>query len=151
MLALLRIKIHCTYRSIIGVPQVAHTVKNCLQWGRSRFDPWIGKIPCRREWPPALVFLPGKSHGQKKLAGYSPWGCRVGYYWATNNFTCLLAQMVKNLLAMQETWVWSLGLEDPLEREMSTHSSILAWRILSTEEPGRLPLLELQSPIRLSN
>ena len=40
-----------------------------------------------------------------------------------------MAQMVKNLLAMQETWVRSLGLEDPLEKEMATHSSILAWDI----------------------
>ena len=39
---------------------------------------------------------------------------------------------------MQETWVWSLGQEDPLEKEMATHSSILAWEIPWTEEPGRL-------------
>ena len=46
--------------------------------------------------------------------------------------------MVKNLLAMRETWVRSLGREDPLEKGMATHSSILAWRIPWTEEPGRL-------------
>ena len=50
----------------------------------------------------------------------------------------LKTQLVKNLPAMQETWVQSLGLEDPLEKEMATHSSILAWRIPWTEEPGRL-------------
>ena len=50
----------------------------------------------------------------------------------------LMAQMVKNLPAMQETWVQSPGLEDPLEKDMATHSSILVWRILWTEEPGRL-------------
>ena len=50
----------------------------------------------------------------------------------------LVAQMVKNLLAMQETWVWSLGWEDPLEKGMVTHSSILVWRIPWTEEPGGL-------------
>ena len=48
-----------------------------------------------------------------------------------------VAQMVKNLSAMQETWVWSLGWEDPLEKEMATHSSIFAWRLPRTEEPGR--------------
>ena len=48
----------------------------------------------------------------------------------------LLAQMVNNLPAMQETWVRSLGLKDPLEKEMATHSTILAWRIPWTEEPG---------------
>ena len=48
--------------------------------------------------------------------------------------------MVKNLPAVQETQVQSLGQEDPLEKEMSTHSSILAWEILWTEEPGRLSI-----------
>ena len=50
----------------------------------------------------------------------------------------LVAQMVKTLPAMQETWVQSLGWDDPLEKEMETHSSILAWRIPRTEERGRL-------------
>ena len=49
-----------------------------------------------------------------------------------------MAQLVKNLPAVQETWVQSLGWEDPLEKEMATHSSILAWRIPWTEDPGRL-------------
>ena len=52
--------------------------------------------------------------------------------------TSLVAQTVKNLPVMQETWVRSLDWEDPLEEEMATHSSILAWRILWTEEPGGL-------------
>ena len=50
----------------------------------------------------------------------------------------LMAQMVKNPPAMQETLVWFLGREDPLEKEMATHSSILAWNIQWTEEPGVL-------------
>ena len=49
-----------------------------------------------------------------------------------------VAQMVKNLSAMQETWVWSLGWEDTLEKRVATHFSILAWRIPWTEDPGRL-------------
>ena len=49
-----------------------------------------------------------------------------------------MAQRVKRLPAMQETWVPSLGQEDPLEKEMATHSSILAWKIPWTEKPGRL-------------
>ena len=49
-----------------------------------------------------------------------------------------MAQTVKNLPAMQETWVQSLGREDALEKGMATHSSILAWRIPWTEEPGEL-------------
>ena len=48
-----------------------------LQWrilGRCGFDPWVGKIPWRKAWQPTPVFLPGESHGQRNLAGYSPWG-----------------------------------------------------------------------------
>ena len=55
-----------------------------------------------------------------------------------------VAQMVKCLLAMQETQVRSLVWEDPLEKEMATHSSTLAWKILWTEEPGRLHSMGLQ-------
>ena len=56
-----------------------------------------------------------------------------------------MAQMVKNLPAMQETQVRSLRQEDPLEKEMATHSSILAWRIPWTEEPGGLQSMRLQT------
>ena len=52
--------------------------------------------------------------------------------------TSLVAQMVKCLPTMQKTWVQSLGWEDPLEKEMATHSSISAWKIPWTEELGRL-------------
>jgi len=57
---------------------------------------------------------------------------------------CMVAQRLKHLPAMWETWVWSLGREDPLEKEMATHSSILAWRIPWTEEPGGLQSTGLQ-------
>ena len=55
-----------------------------------------------------------------------------------------MAQMIKCLPAMRETWVRSLGWEDLLEKEMTTHFSILAWRIPWTEEPGGLQSMELQ-------
>ena len=55
-----------------------------------------------------------------------------------------MAQRVKNLPAMQETWVRFLGWEDPLEKEMATHSGILAWKIPGMEEPGRLQYMGLQ-------
>ena len=55
-----------------------------------------------------------------------------------------MAEMVKNLPAMWETWVRSLGQEDPLEKGLATHSSILAWRIPWTGEPGGLPSMGLQ-------
>ena len=59
------------------------------------------------------------------------------YIFKIQRASSLVAQLVKNLTAMQETWIQSLGWEDPLEKEMTTHSSILAWRIPWTEELGR--------------
>ena len=49
-------------------------VKNLPKCRRPRFDPWVGKIPRRRQRQPTPVFLPKESHGQRSLAGYSPWG-----------------------------------------------------------------------------
>ena len=82
---------------ILGLPWWLNWWRICLQCRRPGFDPWVGKIPWRRERLPTRASL--------------------------------VAQLVKNLLAMWETWVWSLGWEDPLEKGKVTHSSILAWRI----------------------
>ena len=68
---------------------------------------------------------PGSFHGDE--IGYP-----LQFSWAS-----LVAQIVKNLPAVQETWVQFLGQEDPLEKGMATHSSILTWRMPWTEEPGR--------------
>ena len=55
-------------------------VKNLLQCREPGFDPWAGKIPWKRKWEPTPIFLPGKSHRQRSLEGYSPWGSqRVGH------------------------------------------------------------------------
>ena len=59
--------------------------------------------------------------------------------------------MVKNLPAMQETLVQSLSCEDPLEEEMATHSSFLAWEIPLTEEPSRLQIMGSQNNLTLNN
>ena len=65
--------------------------------------------------------------------------------------TSLVAQTVKRLPTMWETRVRSLGWEDPLEKEMATHSSSLAWKILWTEEPGSLQSMGSQSRTRLND
>ena len=62
----------------------------------------------------------------------------------TLNLSFLVAQLVKNLPAMQETWDQYLGQEDPLEKEMAAHSSTLAWKIPWIVEPGKLPFVGLQ-------
>ena len=71
--------------------------------------------------------IPGSGRSPGEGIGYP-----LQYSWAS-----LVAQMVKNLPAMQENWVRYVNWEDPLEEVMETHSNILAWRILWTEEPGR--------------
>ena len=48
----------------------------CLQCGRPGFDPWVGKIPWRRQWQPTMILLPGKSHGRRSLVSYSTWDCK---------------------------------------------------------------------------
>ena len=91
--------------------------------------------------------LPGSSAGKESTCstgdpssipglGRSP-GEGIGYP-LQYSWVSLVAQTIKNPPAMQETWVRSLGWEDPLERGMATHSSIFAWRIPRTEEPGGL-------------
>ena len=62
----------------------------------------------------------------------------------SKGWASLVAQRVKHLPAMRETWVWSLGQEDPLEKEMVTHSSTLAWKIPWMEQPERLQPMGLQ-------
>ena len=69
--------------------------------------------------------------------------CLAKKEWGTTDFS-LIAQSIKNLPAVQETQVRSLGQDDPLENEMATHSSILAWIILWTKEPGELQSMGLQ-------
>ena len=55
---------------------MAQMVKCLPAMQETGFDPWIGKIPWRRKWHPTPVLLPGKSHGQRSLMDYSPWGCK---------------------------------------------------------------------------
>ena len=73
------------------------------------------------------------SRGSSRSKDWTHISCVSGIAGAS-----LVAQSVKNLPVVQETWVLSLGWEDPLQKEMVTHSSILAWKISWTEEPGGL-------------
>ena len=59
--------------TLVAKENLAHQCSRCKTHG---FDLWVRKIPWRRAWQPTPVFLPGESHGQKSLAGYSPWGCK---------------------------------------------------------------------------
>ena len=61
-----------------GFPGGADGKESACQCRSHGFDPWVGKIPWRREWQPTPVFLPEKPYGQRSLLGYNPWGRRVG-------------------------------------------------------------------------
>ena len=116
----------------------------------------IYHISWRRKWQLTPVLLPGKSHEQRSLVGYSPRGRKesdtiewLHFHFQATLFYILLgsslvAQMVKHLPTMWETWVRSLGWEDPLEKEMANHSRTLAWKTPRTEEPGRLQSMRSQ-------
>ena len=75
---------------------VAQMVKQLptMQCGRPGFNPWVGKIPWRRRWQPTPVFLPGKSHGQRNLVVYSPWGCKESDTTLQLHFLSLLCWCV---------------------------------------------------------
>ena len=77
-------------------------------------------------------------NNMNNMKSYKTFSFSRNYTCLLNTLASLVPQMVKNPPAMQDTWVWSLGQEDPLEESMATHSSILAWRIPWTEEPNRL-------------
>ena len=98
------------------------------KWGRGWHScPWIlDSCPWVKICPPRQIY---------QVLNYTQKPLKVGP---------LVAQMVNSLPAMLESQVWSLGREDPLEKGMATHSSILAWRIPWTEEPGGLQSMRLQ-------
>ena len=98
-----------------------------LKWGFP--DSPAGKESTYNARDPGSIPGSGRSTGEGR-------GYPLQYSWSS-----LVAQVVKNLPAMQETWIRFLGWEDPLEEGIATHSSILAWRIPWTEEPGGLQSL----------
>ena len=113
-----------------------HTQHPSSLFSQILFEVALGRLQCPREQTRADVRL---SSGGNTLPAFSTRGLRQFLWfplWCVN--PSLVAQRIKPLPAMRETRVWSLGWEDPLEKEMATHSSILAWRIPWMEEPGGL-------------
>ena len=72
---------------VLGLLRWLRQWRICSQPRRLGFDPWVWKIPWRREWQPTAVFFPGVIHGPRNLTGYRPCGCRVGCDWTTNTNT----------------------------------------------------------------
>ena len=118
----------------------------CIMWatGKAQFTPklFMKSLQLKRgkmfklimfAWVSVALQLP--EHLVLFISLYFSHSKRWYLYYGFNS---PVAQTVKNLPTMQETWVWSLGQEDPLEERMATHSSILAWEIPWTEKPGGL-------------
>ena len=70
-----------------GFPWRLRWERICLQCRKCGFDPWVRRIPRRRKWQPIPVLLLGESLGQRRLAAYSPWSCRVRHNWAIDTHT----------------------------------------------------------------
>ena len=64
----------CSFRVALGSIRSKEPACQCRRHKRLGLHPWVGKMPWRRAWQPTPVFLPGESHGQRSLVGYSPWG-----------------------------------------------------------------------------
>ena len=110
-------------------------------------NPWVGKIPWRREWLPTPVFLPRESHGQGSLAGYSPWSCKESYM---TEWLSLFTYIYSILTIFKWCTLHPVALSTfimecnhHLEKAMTPHSSTLAWNIPRMEEPGRLQSMGL--------
>ena len=133
----------------MGSQRVGHDWATSLSLS---FLSWLNSLPVLTLHPLNSVVLKYKHDTHLHVRWHSelkPWKVMIQH--ATEPIICplfcipsLVAQTVKNLLAVPETWVQSLGREDPLEKDMATHSSILVWRIPWTEEPGGLRSMVLQ-------
>ena len=119
---------HFNYREILyGLPWwLSSEISACL-CRRCGFNPWVRKTPWRRKRQPTLVFLPGKSHGQRSLASYSPWGLK-------EPDTTQLLSTHSNLQSQLSLRTWYLGISWPevksaqgfcREREVSFHNGCL--------------------------
>ena len=120
----------------------------CLQCRRPGFDPWVGKIPCRRAWQPTPVFLPGESPGTEEPGGLQSMGLqRVGHDWATKHSTqlynvcCSVAQSCPTLLDPMDCSMPSFPLLHHLPELAQTHVS---WVNDAIHPPH--PLLPASSP-----
>ena len=122
---------------------VAQTVKRLPAMWETRVRFLGREDPLKKEMAVHSSTLAWKIPWTEELDRLQSMGSqRVGHDWATS--LSLIAKSVKNLPAMQDTQVRSLCQKDPLENEMATHCSILAWRIPWTEEPGGLQSMGLQ-------
>ena len=127
-------------------------IKNAFSDFASRFKIAGKRANGLENWARSIEITQSETQREKKKKKKEWYKREQSIQWLKDNTkwsnVCIIetagAQMVKNLSTMQETWVRSLGWEDPLEKGMATHSNILAWRIPWTEELGRLQFMGSQ-------
>ena len=140
----------------------------CLQWGRPAFNPWVGKIPWRRKWQPAPIPLPGKTHGQRSLTGYSPQGSKESgtteqlhfHFCIPLDCSLLDSSAHGTLQARILEWVatsFSRGSSWPRNRTRVSCSSCIAGRFFTAEPRIHRKLLikvlldPLKKPPKINN
>ena len=133
------IKVHQAFLLASLVAQWLKKKKKIGQWyRRPRFYPWVGKIPWRSKWQPTPVFLPGKSHGQRSLVGYSPWDRKV------LDTTERLDNNKPFSPSDSDSWSWALApwLSIPAE-SMQRRYLLLTNDVANTKHRPALPSLAL--------
>ena len=127
----------------IGASLVAQTIRICLQCRRPRFDPWVGKMPWRKEWLPTPVLMPREFHRQRNLARYSPWSYKVT---ATEQLTlsfflsiCIYNRILKSLSRVR--LLVTVAHQASLSMGFSRHDY---WSGLPFLSPGDLPNPEIK-------
>ena len=94
----------------MGFPDDSDGKESACNAGDQGSIPGSGRSPGEGNGLPTPVFFPGRFHGQRSLAGYSSWACRVRYDWSTNTSTLIIKQVYVHNLSLSLTWFWILGL-----------------------------------------
>ena len=125
------------------------------QWRRHKFDPWVRKIPWKKKWQPTPTFLPGKSHEQRSLAGYSPWSCKEQAivhgvaksqtrlsYWG---YTYILCHFIQGIWGLWYLWgFWRQYQSIPRDGLLACSPTKLGmWKVAHKKREFSWPLLLL--------
>ena len=109
------------------------SIWQCRRSKRHRFDPWVGKISWSRKWHPTPVFLPGKFHGLRSLAGYSPWACRVSDIIKCLKTIYLKPAETQKVFSCLQDHPWSFPLLHPaisVSYQNQSCNSCCSWPVL---------------------
>ena len=144
---------HCFPGDFAGGTVVKKLVCQCRRQRRSGFDPWVGKMPWRRKWQSTPVFLPGKTHEQRNLVGYSPWGRKelVTCIFTAKVFIWFLRWMAQCLIGyLLGSWISSFETEFQMELGVCVARSLGGFSLFLKEYPWRGSGIRLECPSLLN-